>query len=114
MNELRARVALLDWPASAIAEIQNFNGEHVLHLNGCPNHRSACGPALDALLGWMARAAPGSYGLLYWRDDEGDTPAGSNNFQVTVLAQGTLTVRLDPFLSPRVPTLEDGWEPDGD
>ncbi|MFC3832095.1 Imm7 family immunity protein [Deinococcus rufus] len=51
-----------------------------------------------------------SFGLLYWRDDEGDVPAGENNFQVIVMTRGQLTTRLDPFLSPTIPGTEDAWD----
>lgn len=109
---LQERVAALDWHKGlAWAEVQALNGLYYLFVAGNRNHRGRTGKELDDLLAFVAAEAPGSYGLLYWRDDEDDPPAGPNNYQVTVMARGSLTLRLDPFLSPTVPTVEDAWEP---
>ncbi|HEY4867755.1 MAG TPA: Imm7 family immunity protein, partial [Candidatus Dormibacteraeota bacterium] len=45
--------------------------------------------------------------LLYERDDEMPVPPGPNAFRVRVLARGRIELRLDPFLSPNIPTIED-------
>lgn len=112
VGRLEQQVAALDWHASlAFAEVRVLNGEYRLVVGGSLNHRGQIGRELDELLEFVATEAPGSYGLLHWRDMEGELPAGPNNYHVVVMARGTLTLRLDPFLSPTIPTVEDPWEP---
>ncbi|NHZ97909.1 Imm7 family immunity protein [Massilia sp. CCM 8734] len=77
----------------------------VLYAHGLRNHRYR---NVLELFQWVASELPDSYGLLYVHDDE--TDAGKENaFQVWRLARGTLSEMSDPFLSPCIPTLEDGW-----
>lgn len=47
------------------------------------------GTEIDDLLRFVSRRPPGSYGLLYERDDEMRIPPGPNAFRVTVLARET-------------------------
>ncbi|BDP41120.1 hypothetical protein DAETH_10890 [Deinococcus aetherius] len=61
---------------------------------------------MDALLVSVASEAPGSYGVMSWRDSERD-----DDFTVRVMARGRLSDHPDPFLSPVIPTVEDAWEP---
>jgi len=118
IDGIKARVATLGWGIgehNLLAEVRLMNGEAFLHMAGNKNHRGVIGQELAGLLTYVAREAPGSYGLLYWRDDEGKAPAGPWNFQVTVMARGALTTRFDPFLSPTFPVVEaadDGDESD--
>jgi hypothetical protein len=58
-------------------------------------------------LALIAEKLPGSYGLLYEQDDEMPVPPGPNAFRGRVLARGRIELRLDPFLSPSIPTTED-------
>ncbi|PNY81769.1 Imm7 family immunity protein [Deinococcus koreensis] len=95
---------------NAVLDIGYMNGSCFIHLRGHKNHRSSYWDDIQTLLEWICREAPGSFGLLYWRDDEGDPPAEANNFQVIVMARGELTTRFDPFLSPTIPTIEDEWD----
>ncbi len=88
-----------------------LNGDlHVLSVAGHRNHR--CETALD-LFRWLAINGPGSYGLLYVRDDEDFRRGGDfgNEFRVWRLARGVLEEQDDPFLSPPIPTVEDPYEP---
>ncbi|WP_027482461.1 Imm7 family immunity protein [Deinococcus pimensis] len=89
-----------------------INGEWFLTFGGNLDHRTTYEPLIHDLLGLIAREGPGSYGLMYWRDDEYDPPAGAENFQVLVLARGVLTTRFDPFLSPVVPLIQDPYVDD--
>ena len=53
----------------------------------------------------LAIKAPGSYGIIYWKDDE---MIGKNNeFQVKVLKKGQIYNCQDIFLSPCVPEIEE-------
>ena len=114
-TQLKNYVAALEWGSgenNLYAEVRQMNGDVRLYVGGNKNHRGVIGDEIDQLLEWTARIAPGSYGLLYWRDDEGDLPAGPYNFQVKVMSRGEVVTRFDPFLSPFFPIVEDFYDPD--
>jgi hypothetical protein len=50
---------------------------------------------------------PGSYGLVYEKDDERVEPPGGNACLTRVMARGRLTVQEDHYLSPVNPTISD-------
>jgi Immunity protein 7 len=82
--------------------------ERCLSICGTVNHRRREeGGRLDLFLAIIARKFPGSWGLIYERDDEMPEPPGPNAFRVRVLARGTIAEHLDPFLSPCNPVIED-------
>jgi hypothetical protein len=54
---------------------------------------------------FIAKLAPGSYGILYAHDDE--DPGFGQHFRVYVMKRGMITEHGDPFLSPRNPTIEE-------
>lgn len=85
-----------------------FNGMHSFTVTGLRNHRKE--EVID-LFRWLAENGPGSYGLLHVCDDEdGERGADyANGFRVWRLARGRLTEHTDPFLSPRIPTVEDPY-----
>lgn len=70
------------------------------------NHKSFEAGEIIELFQFIADQAPGSYGLLYTRDDE-DIEGYDNEFKVYVLARGTLRRQEDVWLSPFVPVVED-------
>ena len=83
-----------------------FNGMYSLTISGLRNHRRE--EVID-LFEWLAENSPACYGLLYVQDGE-DWRRGAdyqNDFRVWRLAKGQLTEHADPFLSPRIPTVED-------
>lgn len=90
-----------------VAGLDVVNGLYVLWLAGHPNHKTDI-PL--RLFEYVASQAPGSYGLLYIRDD--DDQACPNAFQVWRLARGRLESAADPFLSPCVPIIEDRFTED--
>lgn len=106
--ELRARTAALTW-ATGEARVAAHNGEHFLTVNGLVNRWRDEAEELVALLDFVASRFPGSYGVLYERsDDPADfDPPGDNAFRVKVMSRGRIEVRLDPFLSPCRPVIED-------
>ncbi|MFD1151579.1 Imm7 family immunity protein [Saccharothrix hoggarensis] len=103
VDRLRARIA--DAPAGVRAAVEFVNVAHFLTLTGNPNRRRDTW--VEDTLEFVRTTLPGSWGLLYERDDETTLPPGPNAFRVTVLARGELSVRADPFLSPCVPVIED-------
>ena len=59
----------------------------------------------------IARLAPGSYGLIYyWNDENYGSNDYENEFRVLVFKRGTCEWKDDPFLSPCIPVIEDAWE----
>ncbi|MET8969386.1 Imm7 family immunity protein [Streptomyces hydrogenans] len=101
VDELRLRIA--DMASSYLLDLRWMNGEPFIHLGGSANHRSS--PDAIDLFEHVAKAAPGSYGLLHVRDDE--DPGHENEIRVLRLARGTVTHHTEALLSPCIPTLED-------
>ncbi|WP_410562269.1 Imm7 family immunity protein [Amycolatopsis sp. cmx-4-61] len=106
--ELRARVARSGW-ATGEVRLALYNGQHYLMANGLVKRWRDEAEELVALLDHVAARFPGSYGVLYERsDDPADfNPPGDNAFRVKVMSRGRIEVRLDPFLSPCRPVIED-------
>src|SRR6266516_1534711 len=94
VDEIRARIQ--DLPSSMVAEIHVLNGQYSLTLTSNTNRRT--GETIEDLIELIRQHLPGSWGLLYERDDNLTEPPGPNLYQVTVLARGNLTKRYDPFL----------------
>lgn len=105
--ELRSRIEALDWATTGEVALRAFNGEWFVRADGMVNRRRDEAEELDALLSFIAGRFPGAWGLLHERADDLPTPPGPGAFRVRVLARGELTVRLDPFLSPTRPAIED-------
>ena len=90
----------------AVLDLRSVNGEYQLSSSGLTNHRATEAGELHEFFNRVAQVAPGSYGLLFVRDDE-DPNGSSNQFRVWVLARGKFIEREDVYLSPFVPTAED-------
>jgi immunity protein 7 of polymorphic toxin system len=93
--------------ANVVLSVSMMNGQVQLWAEGFKNHAATIGQELLDLYHFIARVAPGSYGLLYIYDDE--HPDHHNEFRAYVLARGAFTEHDDPFLSPYIPTIEDSW-----
>lgn len=106
VDELQELAADSKWH-DAVFEVRNLNGQYFLTADGMVNRRREEGERLDLFLAIIARKLPGSWGLIYERDDEMPDPPGSNAFRVRVLARGRIVERPDPFLSPCNPVIED-------
>ncbi|MFG2628620.1 Imm7 family immunity protein [Streptomyces sp. NPDC048473] len=104
--ELRARITEINW-ATGEVELKVHNGEFFVLANGLMNRRRDEATDLDDLLHHIAIRFPGSWGLLYERSSDMDVPPGQGAFRVRVMARGEISVRLDPFLSPVRPIIED-------
>ncbi|MDC7125804.1 MAG: Imm7 family immunity protein [Spirochaetales bacterium] len=89
-------------PVPKMVHLQRYNGCDSLHIAGQHNHEA--GYVIE-LFKWIAQDAPGSYGILYFQDDE--DVKHENEFRVWRLCRGSLSENDDPFLSPYVPTVED-------
>jgi immunity protein 7 of polymorphic toxin system len=104
--ELRERIEALDW-STGEAALRAYDGEWFVRADGLVNRRRDEADELDALVAFIAGRFPGAWGLLYERADDLPAPPGPGAFRVRVLARGELTERLDPFLSPVRPVIED-------
>ena len=104
--ELQELVADSNWH-DAVFELRALNEQYFLNVTGFVNRQRQEGDRLDLFLAIIARRLPGSWGLIYDRDDEMPNPPGPNAFRVRVMARGKLTERQDPFLSPCNPVIED-------
>ena len=62
---------------------------------------------MELLLSTVAERLPGSWGIVYQRDDEMPQPIGPNRYRVRVTTRGRLQEHADPFLSPIKPVIED-------
>lgn len=91
----------------AVFDIRNLNGQYFFSAAGFSNRRREERERLDLFLDIIARRLPGSWGLVYERDDEMPSPPGPNGFRVMIVTRGTFSERLDPFLSPCCPVIED-------
>jgi len=106
VRELQELAADSEWH-DAVFEVRNLNGQYFVTAEGMVNRRREEGERLDLFLAVIARKLPGSWGLIYERDDEMPDPPGPNAFRVRVLARGRIVERPDPFLSPCNPVIED-------
>lgn len=89
-----------------ICNLQVINGDYKLSILGLDNHKSSSWEEIVDLLKWLAKFAVGSYGLLYFYDDE-DKNGLDNQFQVLVLKKGKVSIEKDNFLSPYIPEVEE-------
>lgn len=94
----------LNWE-SGIFKIFAVNGEYQIIVSGVSNHKTKESELLGVYK-YIAKIAPGSYGLLYVKDDE-DTKGLDNEFIVYTLVRGNLSIQKDTFLSPFIPIVED-------
>jgi Immunity protein 7 len=99
--QLREAIARADDQFSLFDVRQTGNELIVLYAHGLRNHRFR--PVIE-LFRWVADELPESYGLLYAYDDE--VEGRDNEFRVWRLAGGRLEELADPFLSPRIPTVD--------
>ena len=106
VRDIKDRMARLNW-ATGCAELLVLNGEYYVRLDGLMNRWRDEADALNSLLDYIVVRFPGSWGLLYERSDELTPPPGPGAFRVRVMARGSVVTRLDPFLSPVNPAIED-------
>jgi Immunity protein 7 len=95
-----------------LRDLRWVNGMAQCHFGGFSNHRNSTFDDLLVGVHGVAKRAPGSYGLVYYRDDE--DPKHHDEFRVLVIRRGQLAEEADPFLSPTVPVIEDPQPPEED
>ena len=87
--------------------IVNVNYSELFQCSGGSNHRGTDHDSLMEVLQYLVESLPGSHGIVYWSDDENPGNAFFDGYRVLVVAKGEIHERYDPFLSPRVPVVED-------
>jgi len=85
-----------------------FNGMWSVAVTGQFNHRR---DAIMDMYRWLADHGPGSYGLLFVRDDEDPRSSEFYEWRVWRLSRGKLHEFDDLYISPHFPTLEGSWDP---
>ncbi|MFC5145825.1 Imm7 family immunity protein [Streptomyces aureoversilis] len=106
LADLRDRISGIRWVTGEV-KLAAYNGQYFLAVDGLVNRRRDEAQELDALLGYVADRFRGAWGLLYERSDDFTDPPGPGAFRVRVMARGVVQYRLDPFLSPCRPVIED-------
>ncbi|MBQ7775251.1 MAG: hypothetical protein IJ379_04955 [Lachnospiraceae bacterium] len=95
----------------SIERVKWRNGTCHLEVSYFSNHKDSGSEEILKTLEKIAQVATGSYGLLYyWDDDNYSYNDFENEFRVLVIKRGTCEWRADPFLSPCIPVIEDAWE----
>ncbi|AWP27264.1 hypothetical protein AWU65_25190 [Paenibacillus glucanolyticus] len=105
IQKIQLKITEFAW-GSGLLSLNAANGSYYLHVGGFTNRKGVEADEVVSLYQLIGEIAPGSYGLLYTRDDE-NTEGFDNEFRVSVLARGRLQEQHDPFLSPCIPVIED-------
>ena len=88
-----------------ILALKPMNGRYFLHLAGNTNHRGEDVEEVFDLIKFIADKTEGSYGTLYFRDDEDSNR--NNEFTVYAMVRGEITEKEDYILSPCDPVIEE-------
>jgi hypothetical protein len=90
-----------------VAELRHLNGLPFVTITGHRNRPRSDAARIEDLVRFISGHLPGSWGILYERDDETTAAPSPNAYRVRIMARGCVTERDDPFLSPCRPTIED-------
>ena len=88
-----------------ILVLEPINGQYFLHIAGFTNHKGQDVDEVFDLMKIISDNAKGSYGTLFFRDDE-DREGKTNEFVVYKMARGEITTEKDILLSPCNPIIE--------
>jgi hypothetical protein len=105
VDQIRNHIIELNW-GHGVLDIRAINAEYHIWTSGYHNHKPMEQDTPVEFFKYVGMLAPGSYGILYVRDDYDMVDGNYNKFKAYVLAQGKLQEHSDPFLSPFVPTAE--------
>ena len=102
---IRQRVKEIVESNTSGIRMQYANGTAFLNTLFCANHRTAEVDEIIETYQSIAKAATGSYGVIYLRDDEDEQY--HNAFQMYIFKRGQCIFKADTNLSPCIPTIED-------
>ena len=88
-----------------IFSYQGINGDFAINFSMFSNHVRVYWDEILNLTRYIAEKSKGSYGVIYFQDNEDDE--NWDQFLVYVLAKGTLSIQKDAYLSPISLKLED-------
>ncbi|MFY1634569.1 Imm7 family immunity protein [Solwaraspora sp. WMMB335] len=106
IQELHGLINKARWTTMSV-EVRPLNGTYHLFVGINANRRRDEARLADEILQFVAHRLPGSYGILYDRDDERSDPPGPNAFRVRIIRRGQIAQESDNFLSPCQPLIED-------
>jgi hypothetical protein len=106
-KSIEGKIKTLNW-MTGLMNLQWTNGSCQINVSGLKNRRGEDSKEINELYQYIARVAPGSYGLLYEWDDE-DQEGFENKFKVKVLKRGKIIEVEDKLLSPIIPEIEDEY-----
>lgn len=106
IKKIKSYVSRLNWN-NGVLDIFVANTHYYLLVTGYKNRNTTESDILD-FLNFIAKVAPGSYGLFHLFDDE-DKNGKDNKFRVLVLKRGAIVEHEDTFLSPFIPEVEDEY-----
>lgn len=91
----------------SVQEIVGVDHIRYAVFTGRHNRPNGLDGDIDELLHFVCHKFPDAWGLVYDQDDENVDSPFANMFRVKVISRGTVTVQIDPFLSPVIPTVQD-------
>lgn len=100
-DSIREVDSILDTPDAVSFEVRE--GFHVMSVNLVRNHEAGTIGLTETLLERIGKQAPGSYGVLHFRDSD----FAPGNFHRLVMRRGVTTGDDDDLFNPVVPTIED-------
>jgi len=87
-------------------KIVKYNGIVTFLASGLHNHNDGY---IIEIFKWLGQNAIGSYGLLYYQDDEDKQTV--DGFKIYAMKKGKVTEKMDKEFSPRIPTIEAADDP---
>jgi len=99
-NQIDA-MALRDW-----VNLGRYNGNPMLQVALQTDHYDETTDRIIEFFHYLMEAAPGSYGKLHIRDQEGRF-GDPNVMHLLLMARGSITRTVDPFFTPCVPKIAD-------
>ncbi len=99
VTRLRELVRGVDWSSGKL-DVLLLNGIYFLNINLNANRRRSEASELDDVLKYVNAELPGSHGVLYVLDEDGDDINMRQSYCVRVVKNGRVNLELDSFLSP--------------
>ena len=88
-------------------EVLELNGFSTLVVCANPNRKRFEAESLQVILHTVVTELPHAYGVVYEYVEQDGDGFGAGSYRVNVIRRGTIEVRQDPFLSPKIPIVED-------
>ncbi len=104
-------LALVQWTEAQIEQtglapglsVKGIGGSFILRCHLVQNRDNGDKQRIHDLLELLGDRAQGTYGLVYFRDDD----SSEYSFDIAVMRRGQVSIDADLLLSPIIPRLED-------